>query len=153
VNPVGLFSLEVTYDRDAPAGYRAGAARTAPLLGGEKLGLTVYELPPGESVCPYHYELGCEEWLIVLSGRPTLRTPEGEQELEQWDIAFFPEGEAGAHKVTNRTHETLRVAIWSTKATPAIVVYPDSQKAAIWPQGWIFRLADAVDYWDGELST
>ena len=41
--------------------------------------MTVYELPPGQSICPYHYELGDEEWLIVLAGRPTLRTPEGEQ--------------------------------------------------------------------------
>ena len=35
----------------------------------------------GESVCPYHYELTEEEWLIVLDGRPTLRTPEGDMPM------------------------------------------------------------------------
>jgi hypothetical protein len=30
-------------------------------------------------------------------------------------------------------------------------VYPDSAKVGAWPPGKLFRLADAVDYWDGEL--
>ena len=92
--------------------------RVGPLVGASKLGLSVYELPPGQSVCPYHYEIGIDEWLIVLTGRPTLRTPEGERELRPWDVAFFPDGEAGAHKVTNNTDETVRVAILSNKSDP-----------------------------------
>ena len=125
--------------------------RIGPLIGAEQLGLSVYELPPGQSVCPYHYEVGFEEWLIVLTGRPTLRTPEGEQELAPWDVAFFPDGEDGAHKVTNRTDEPVRVAILSNKTQPGVAVYPDSDKLGVWPQNKLFRLTDAVDYWDGEL--
>ncbi len=68
-----------------------------------------------------------------------------------WDTAFFPNGEEGAHKVTNRTDETVRIAILSNKAQPGVAVYPDSQKLGVWPPGNLFRLADAVDYWDGEL--
>jgi uncharacterized cupin superfamily protein len=133
-------------------GYEGRSTSVRRLLGGERVGMTVYELPPGESVAPYHYEHGNEEWLIVLSGRPTLRTPEGECELEPWETVFFPEGEAGAHKVTNRTGETLRVAMWSTRVKPCVYVYPDSGKLLVRPPGLFFRLedADGVGYWDGE---
>ena len=107
----------------------------------------------GQSICPYHYEIGFDEWLIVLTGRPTLRTPEGEQELRAWDVAFFPDGEAGAHKVTNNTETALRVALLSNKRDPGAAVYPDSDKVGIFPPNKLFRLGDAVDYWDGELPT
>ena len=110
----------------------------------------MYELPPGQSICPYHYELGDEEWLVVLEGTPTLRTPEGERELRAWDTVCFPEGPDGAHKVTNRTEETLRVALLSTRREPAVSIYPDSNKVGVWPPGKLFRLGDAVDYWVDE---
>jgi len=145
-----LFDVEVQHDEDDPAGYGTGFVRVGPLVGGEQLGLSVYELPPGQSICPYHYEVGFEEWLIVLTGRPTLRTPDGERELRAWDCAFFPDGEAGAHKVTNRTDETVRVAMLSSKGDPGVAVYPDSDKVGVWPPGKLFRLSDAVDYWAGE---
>ena len=145
-----LFDVEIRHDEGDPPGYGTGYARVGPLVGGEQLGLSVYELPPGQSICPYHYEVGFEEWLIVLTGRPTLRTPDGERELRPWDCAFFPDGEAGAHKVTNRTDETVRVAMLSNKGDPGVAVYPDSNKVGVWPPGKLFRLADDVDYWDGE---
>ena len=147
---VNLFDLGVTKDDDDAEGYEISYARVGPLVGGSKLGLSVYELPPGQSICPYHYETGEEEWLIVLTGRPTLRTPGGEQELGPWDAVFFPAGEEGAHKVSNRSGETLRVAIWSNRVSPATSIYPDSNKVGAWPPGKLFRIADAVDYWDGE---
>jgi uncharacterized cupin superfamily protein len=151
VSEVNLFDVEVQKDDDDPDGYNTSYARIGPLIGGRLLGLSVYELPPGQSICPYHYELGFEEWLVVLTGRPTLRSPEGEQELRPWDVAFFPDGEAGAHKVTNTTDETLRVAILSNKGDPGAAVYPDSNKIGIWPPNKLFRSGDAVDYWDGEV--
>ena len=58
------------YDDGDPDGYHTAYARVGPLVGGERLGLSVYELPPGQSICPYHYEAGDEEWLVVLTGRP-----------------------------------------------------------------------------------
>jgi len=148
---VNLFDVELRHDEDDPAGYGCGYARLGPVLGAEQLGLTVYELPPGQSICPYHYETGEEEWLIVLAGRPTLRTPEGEQELRPWDCAFFAAGEAGAHKVTNRSGDPVRVCIWSNRLPVATSVYPDSEKVGAWPPGKLFRLGDAVEYYDGEL--
>ena len=148
---VNLFGAELTWDEGDPPGYNCGYLRVGPLIGAKDLGLTVYELPPGQSICPYHYEFGFDEWLVVLVGTPTLRSPDGEQELRPWDLAFFPDGEEGAHKVVNRTDEHVRVAILSNKQLPSAAVYPDSDKLGVWPSNKIFRIADAVDYYDGEL--
>jgi uncharacterized cupin superfamily protein len=147
---VNLFELDVQKDEDDAPGYELSYTRVAPLVGGEQLGLTVYELTPGNSIAPYHYENAEEEWLIVLVGRPTLRTPNGERELAPWDCTFFPTGEAGAHKVTNRTDETVRVCMWSNQLAVSTSVYPDSDKVGAHPPGKLFRLADAVDYFTGE---
>ena len=151
MSDVNLFDVVLNDNAEDPAGYHAPYQRIGPLIGAEQLGLSVYELAPGQSVCPYHYEIGFEEWLIVLAGSPTLRTPEGEERLRPWDVAFFADGGAGAHKVTNRTEQTVRVAILSNKTQPGVAVYPDSNKLGVWPQNKQFRLTDAVDYWDGEL--
>jgi uncharacterized cupin superfamily protein len=145
-----VFDVVPEGDDADPQGYGARTARIAPLVGGDALGMSVYELPPGQSICPYHYELAEEEWLLVLSGTPTLRTPEGEQVLAQWDTVCFATGEGGAHKVTNATGETLRVAMLSTRPAISACVYPDSDKVGVWPPGKLFRLGDAVDYWEGE---
>jgi uncharacterized cupin superfamily protein len=150
VNEVNLLHVDVTKDPDDPDGYNTSYARIGPLIGGRLLGLSVYELPPGQSICPYHYEIGFEEWLFVLTGRPTLRTPAGERELRPWDVAFFPDGPDGAHKVTNTTDETLRVAILSNKGDPGVAIYPDSDKLGVFPPNKLFRLVDEVDYWHGE---
>jgi uncharacterized cupin superfamily protein len=150
-----LFEVPLTKDDDDPPGYGASYARVGPLIGATALGLSVYELPPGDSICPYHYEYPDEEWLIVLEGRPTLRHPGGEDELEPWDTVVFPSGPEGAHKVTNRTDQAVRVAMLSTKAKTAVAVYPDSNKVGVWSGDGevaaLFRRGDAVDYFDGEL--
>ena len=153
-----VFNLNVEQQWDAENdrdGYRHRRAVIGPRLGGgELLGGTLYELPPGERTWPYHYELGCEEWLVVVSGRPTLRTPEGERDLEPGDVAVFPEGPAGAHKVSNRTDEPCRVLLLSSKSPLAIVHYPDSGKVGLWSQdeGYqaMLRIEPKLDYWEGE---
>jgi uncharacterized cupin superfamily protein len=148
--PVNLFELETAGDEGDPAGYETPYVRVGPVVGGKALGATVYVLNDGQSVCPYHYEHGNEEWLLVLEGRPTLRHPGGEDELEPGDVVCFPEGPEGAHKTTNRRPESVRVVIFSTQVEPAVAVYPDSNKVGIWPPGKVFRLDDEVGYWEGE---
>jgi uncharacterized cupin superfamily protein len=147
---VNLDELKLEGDPADPEGYRCLALRIGPLVGASRLGMSVYELPPGQSICPYHYEYGDEEWLVVLEGRPAVRTPAGEEELEPGNVVCFPEGEDGAHKVTNRGDDRVLVAMLSTKRSPGVAVYPDSNKVGIWPPGKLFRLGDDVDYWDGE---
>jgi uncharacterized cupin superfamily protein len=137
-----------------PDGYHRRMTRVGARLGGEGVGATLYELPPGQRSWPYHYEYGNEEWLLCLVGRPTLRTPEGERELEPGDIVAFSEGPAGAHQVANRGDEPARFLIVSTKNAPAVAVYPDSGKVATWPGNADDRVimprSANVDYWAGE---
>src|SRR6185437_15041508 len=86
VNLVNLYDVETKQDEKDPPGYETPYNRLGPSIGASALGLTVYELRAGQSVCPYHYEYGREEWLFVLTGRPTLRAPDGEHELEAGDL-------------------------------------------------------------------
>jgi uncharacterized cupin superfamily protein len=142
------------YDDNDPTGFKAGVFRFGRQLGAERTGTSVYELPPGESICPYHYEYGEEEWLIVMLGRPTLRHADGSIELAPWDVVFFPSGPEGAHAVRNDTAETVRVLMYSSVTTPAASVYPDSDKVAVWTgnpkDDVIVHRSSGVDYWSGE---
>jgi uncharacterized cupin superfamily protein len=151
---VNLFSADVKYDDDDPAGYHVGYYRLGGDIGAVTMGATIYELPPGQSICPYHYEYGNEEWLIVLDGRPTLRHPDGEDEVEPGDVVCFPVGPEGAHKLTNRGDGTVRLLMLSTKHEPSVAVYPDSDKIGLWPEDAsdeiIVRRESGVEYWDGE---
>ena len=137
-------------------GYSWRATSFGPAIGASLVGASVYELPPGEKSFPYHYEWGNEEWLLVVSGRPTLRTPEGDHELDAGDVVCFAEGPDGAHQVQNGTEEPVRIVFFSTKRFPAVAVYPDSDKLGIWiadegkQDSLIVRRDSEVDYWEGE---
>ncbi len=123
-----------------PEGFRRNSTRVGAALGAARTGLSVYELPPGEAISPYHYEEPEEEWLLVVAGTPTLRHPGGEDQLEPWDIVFFPAGPAGAHHVRNNTESTARVAMFSSMGAAAgAVIYPDSDMV------WVWTDDDAVD--------
>ena len=74
-------------DGKEPPGYRGSVVQLGPKLGASLLGMSIYDLPPGEAICPYHFEWTDEEWLIVVAGSPTIRTPEGEVTLGPGDVA------------------------------------------------------------------
>jgi uncharacterized cupin superfamily protein len=124
-------------------------------VAGDRLGASLYELPPGESTFPYHYELGNDELLVVVTGRPTLRSPDGDRELEPGDCVLFPSGPEGAHQLTNRSDEPSRLLLVSSFVLPRGAVQVDSDKVMLrWgtradERLW-FRSDDAVDYWDDE---
>ena len=152
---INIAAPQFEYDGEDPEGFRCGQARLGKLLGGpEESGITVYELPPGQAVCPYHYEVGEEEWLLVLEGNPTLRHPEGSDRLQPWDVVFFEKGASGAHGIGNETGETVRVLMFSTVVIPTATVYPDSDKVGIWtgePETDVLvRRESRVGYFDGE---
>lgn len=88
------------------------------------LGLTVYELGPGNFVV-YHFHHAWEEALVVLRGRPTLRTPTGERRLAEGEAVHFPTGPDGAHALKNDTDEPVRLLMASTLSSPEVVEYPD----------------------------
>src|SRR3954452_1876512 len=113
IRRVNIGSPDFSSGDDYPDGFRAGLARLGSEVGAEHSGISVYELPPGQAICPYHYEYGEEEWLLVLEGRPTLRHPDGSDDLAPWDVTFFPPGPEGAHRVHNGTDDTVRVLMFS----------------------------------------
>lgn len=145
---VNATAVEVAADTESPPGFRTRYRQLGPLLGGELLGGTVYEFDPGERIGPYHYEIGNEECLLVLAGTPTLRHPQGRDVLAVGDMVMFPEGPEGAHQLVNESTAVARVLILSTMREPYGCAYPDSGKLST--LGGVFRLAEAVDYWDGE---
>ncbi len=137
-----------------PAGFLARQAPLGDALGAQMLGATLYEVDPGEGTAPYHYHSGREEWLLVLSGAPTLRHPDGEDVLEAGDVVCFVDGPAGAHRVLNRSSEPTRLLIFSTTDRPLSAHFPDSGKLLFRDadgSAYVFREADSVGYWDGEV--
>jgi uncharacterized cupin superfamily protein len=154
VRRANVLSVDCDYDQSDPDGYHSAVSDIARAVGGRALAVKVYELPAGESVCPYHYEYE-EEWLLVLDGAVVVRTPEGELELERGDVVCFPPGPSGAHKASNRGEPKARIAMFSSAREPAVAVYPDSDKIGVWPGNLddevMLRRADGhVGYWDGE---
>ncbi|MFC6990140.1 cupin domain-containing protein [Haloplanus sp. GCM10025708] len=129
--------------------------------GGDRLGCSLYELPPGRRSWPYHYHTANEEAIYVLSGTGILRLDGDTHPLRAGDYVACPADESGGHRVVNDADEPLRYLAVSTMNDPDVTVYPDSGKVGVFvgaPPGGrderslhgYYRLDDAVDYWDGE---
>ncbi len=112
----------------------------------------VYDLEPGTSSSPYHYEYD-EEWLLVVRGSLVVRVPDGELELRAGDTVCFPAGPAGAHKVMNRSPQPARMVMFSHRRGLAVSVYPDSGTVGVWAGGeddLVLPRASAVPWAHGE---
>ncbi|MGI8507439.1 MAG: cupin domain-containing protein [Solirubrobacteraceae bacterium] len=149
-----VFEAGFEYDPADPEGYRSGVACVGRLAGGTENTVKLFEVPPGQSICPYHYEY-TEEWLLVLDGPVELRAPDGTGTLERGALVCFPRGPEGAHKVTNRGERPATVLMFSSSREPAVAVYPDSAKVGVWPGGpedeLMLRRTDGnVGYFEGE---
>jgi uncharacterized cupin superfamily protein len=155
-----LFQPEWDGESDRP-GFACRRAKLGGQAGAERLGASLYEIPPGQATFPYHAHFGNEEMLIVVEGRPSLRTKDGWRELDPGEVVAFRVGPEGAHQVMNRGEEPARVLILSEMNAPEVSIYPDSGKvlAGTRPPGGAegpedvyetFRLEDAADYWEGE---
>lgn len=154
-----IHAAAIDQDRDELAGFHAARAFLGRQAGAEKLGLSLWILPPGQAAYPYHFHLVEEELLIVLDGRPMLRTPDGTRTLHTGDVVACRAGEQGAHQVFNDSAEDVRFLSVSTAGQPEIVVYPDEGKIGVNDRAQVpsghgsinsyFRRGDAVDYYDG----
>ena len=120
-------------------------------LGSSETAMFVYDVPPGRSSSPYHYEYE-EEWLLVVEGSLAVRTPEGELQLERGDLVRFAAGPAGAHKVLNRGDRPARTLLFSSARTPAVSVYPDGDTVGVWTDDddLVFERGKAVPWAHGE---
>jgi uncharacterized cupin superfamily protein len=135
------------------------AARVGAQAGAERLGATLYEIDPRGCGSPFHLHHGNEEMIIVLSGRPMLRTLDGMRELEPGEIVACLTGRRGAHQLQNHGNEPVRVLVISTMVYPELAEQLDSDKVLVHsaPPGTADRLALAfprgaqVDRLAGEL--
>jgi len=88
-------------------GWRSKDAWVGGRIGAELIGGSMYELEPGDRLWPYHTHHANEEWLLVISGTPTLRSPEGERNLKEGDVVCFLRGKDGAHQPRRRIARLL----------------------------------------------
>jgi uncharacterized cupin superfamily protein len=148
---------EIVHDEDDPEGFETGYDRFGPKIGASQMGATIYEMPPGQALCPYHYEYPEEEWVIVLEGTATLRHPGGEDQLEPGDVVCFQTGPGGAHQLKNTGSDgNVRVMMLSTLADLNVAVYPDSDKIGVntplkEDRVRLRREDGQRDYWDREV--
>jgi uncharacterized cupin superfamily protein len=130
-----------------------GRVDVARAVGSMATAMFIYDLAPGQSQSPYHYEYE-EEWVLVVDGSVVVRTPDGEHLLERGNLVCFPSGPAGAHKLMNQSDSTARTLMFSSSQVPAVSVYPDSNKIGVWPGNevdeLVFRRDTAVPWSDGE---
>lgn len=142
------------WDREEDrTGWRSRDAWVGAHIDAELLGGSMYEVEPGNRLWPYHTHHANEEWVVVLRGTPTLRTPEGERELQEGDVVCFTRGRDGLHQVRNGTDAPVRVLMLSTMNMPDVVEYPDSGKVgarSVTGERILGRPGPVLDYWDGE---
>jgi uncharacterized cupin superfamily protein len=160
-NPTGANLFDPAFDDTSERdGFGSRRARLGRRAGAERLGVSLYELPPGQAPWPFHYHLANEELLVVVSGTPSLRTADGTRRLAEGDVIPFLPGEQGAHQPRNESDAPARILIVSQMVAPDVVVHVDSGKVGVRGappgapeegslQGW-FALGSAVDFWDGE---
>jgi uncharacterized cupin superfamily protein len=143
--------LDDTRERE---GWRVKATRVGEKIGGELIGAGMYEVEPGNKLWPYHTHHANEEWLLVVRGQPTLRTLEGERQLDEGDVVCFRRGKAGAHQVWNGADSPVRVLMLSTLIAPDIVEYLDTGKVGARSVAGDLIMFDRpgpeLDYWEGE---
>lgn len=127
---------------DQPEDWSGGGALQKRLVDrGPLLGASLYELGPGNFVV-YHAHHGSEELLIVLRGRPTLRTPDGERVLEEGEAVHFPTGPEGAHGIRNDGEQPVRYVVAGIRVSPEIVEYPDTNQVTGQSRHGIFFVHD-----------
>jgi uncharacterized cupin superfamily protein len=113
---------------DALDDWSGGGAKSRRLVErGPLLGASVYELGPGNTTA-YHFHHGSEELLIVLRGRPTLRTPDGERQLAEGEVVHFPTGPDGAHGMRNDSEGAVRYVVAGIRVFPEVAEYPDTKQ-------------------------
>lgn len=136
-------------------------ARIGRQAGSEKLGASLFEVPPGASSFPLHVHYANEELIVVLAGTFTMRTIEGEREIGPGDVVACPPGPRGGHRLDNRSAEPARYLVVSTMIAPDVADYPDSNK--IWVRSYapgappvegaldvLIEKGERLDYLDGE---
>ena len=147
---------------DAKGKFDARMGEVAIMLGAQKLGYNVTEIPPGVAAFPFHNHRNNEEMFFILAGSGELRLGYERHPLRAGDIVACPPGDrTTAHQIINTGSANLRFLAVSTMLNPEICEYPDSGKFSVSEKqrnadgasdGFrhVGRAGDQVDYWEGE---
>lgn len=120
-----IFDPKWDAERDDGA-YRWRRARVGRQAGCERLGASLFEVPPAASSFPLHAHYANEELVLVLTGSPTLETLDAERQLHAGEIVTCPAGPQGTHRLRNDTDEAARALILSTMRAPEVNAFPES---------------------------
>ena len=145
------------HEKRAPL-YDSLCARLSRGTAATKLGISVDIVAPGQRSCPYHFHYAQEEAFVILEGEGTLRVAGEMLAIVSGDVVFIPPGPAYPHQIINTSNAPLKYLSISTKDSPEVVEYPDSNKymASATKGGDAYGFArmhrekDDLDYWDGE---
>jgi uncharacterized cupin superfamily protein len=129
-----IYEPEFDVERDQPP-YTWRRARLGRAAGAQRLGASLFRVPPGSATFPLHAHLHNEELLVVVSGAPTLRTLDGERTLQAGDVIAFRAGRAGAHELRNDSADDVSLLIVSTMLAPEINLFPDTNE--LWVRDYI----------------
>ncbi|MEJ2454048.1 MAG: cupin domain-containing protein [Candidatus Thiodiazotropha sp.] len=152
----------------APSGeaaerFDARMGQIAPLIGARQLGYNITAVPPGKCAFPFHNHRVNEEMFFILEGRGELRYGGETYPVRPGDVIACPAGDRSrAHSMLNTGDGELRYLAVSTKLSPEIAEYPDSDKFGVLAQFadeaggqprmfyHIAREGEGLDYWEGE---
>jgi uncharacterized cupin superfamily protein len=148
---------------DAAKRFDARMGRVSMQLGAQKLGYNITAVPPGKRAFPLHNHRVNEEMFFILEGEGEVRIGAERHPIRQGDIiACPPGGPESAHQIINTGSVEMRYLAVSSKLSPEICEYPDSNKYGILgefgpdaegkPQmiRIVMRQGDTTDYWEGE---
>ena len=124
--------------------------RLSGIVGAKHMMFDIRRLNPGQYSFPYHFHHNAEELFAIFSGKATLRTPEGFQEVEAGDIVFFGMGEDSAHQLFNHSDEPCVYLDIRTVRELDFTEYPDSGKVNVFPFHKVFMKDSEVNYFHGE---
>ena len=100
-----------------------------------RVGRALYELAPGERVCPYHWHFGEEEWLLVIAGARRCARPRASRRCGR-GTSPCSRGRGGCARGAQRHRlSPARVVMLSSDSDPEVCVYPDSGKVGVFA-GW-----------------
>lgn len=143
--------------------YEAKMCSISGMLGAKQLGYNITELPPGKRAFPFHNHWVNEEMFLVLEGNGEVRIGEESYPIAKNDIIACPAGsKETAHQIVNTSDLPLRFLAVSTRLSPEVAEYPDSNKFGIlanhpdeedsnqMPFRFVSRSDNSLNYWDGE---
>jgi uncharacterized cupin superfamily protein len=146
----------------APDRFQAQVGDIGRRIGAQKLGYNLTVVPPGKRAWQFHNHRVNEEMFFVLEGEGEVRIGKETFPIKRGDvIAHPPGGPETAHQIVNTSKAELKYLAVSTRMSPDLVDYPESNKFGVLaelagpdgkPKVWRFlgRAESSLNYWDGE---